>query len=169
MKWIAFVTAASLLGFGAVGHAQTSSSGSPTATQEQHSSASASQQTLVSHDSIVGANVRDQQGQDLGRIDQLFVDAQSGRIAYAVVARGGVFGMGQDQVQVPWDKVSVRQDGGNVVLVMDQTALRDAPRFDGGSAPAASPETAPRENMDRSGTPGSQPQQDQQPATQPQR
>jgi sporulation protein YlmC with PRC-barrel domain len=168
MKWIAFVTAASLLGFAATGHAQTSTS-SDTTPAPQTTSTSAQPETLVGHDSIVGASVRDAQGQDLGRIEQLFVDAKDGRIAYAVIARGGVFGMGQDQVQVPWSKVSVRQEGGNVVLVMDQTALRDAPRFEGGSAPAASPETAPRERMDRSGTQDSPQQDPQQPATQPQR
>jgi sporulation protein YlmC with PRC-barrel domain len=182
MKWIAFVTGASLLGVAAVGHAGTgatssSSESMPPSQQQSQDSQQPSQQpwqqsqdaqqpsqpslqqqgqAFVSHESIVGAQVQNQQGQDLGRIEQLFVDAQDGRIAYAVVARGGLLGMGQDSVQVPWDKISVRRDGQDVVVVMDQEALRAAPRHEGGSTPAASPETTPRDSSDRYNTQGSQ-------------
>jgi sporulation protein YlmC with PRC-barrel domain len=98
---------------------------------------------------IVGTKIRNAQGKDVGKIDQLIVDPQSGRVTHAVVAMGGVLGVGGHKVVVPWSDVRLTaagEDGKKPTATMDESVLDQAPRYAGirGATPAASPSTTPR-------------------------
>ena len=41
--------------------------------------------------------------EDLGKIEDVVVDAGSGRIAYAVLSFGGFLGMGDKYFAIPWN------------------------------------------------------------------
>ena len=42
---------------------------------------------------LIGMKVKNRQDEDLGKISELVVDYQSGKIAYAVLSSGGILGM----------------------------------------------------------------------------
>jgi hypothetical protein len=57
---------------------------------------------LVPCSSLCGEAVVDGGDAPLGRLDHMVIDPASGRIAFAVVAAGGVFGIGETLREVPW-------------------------------------------------------------------
>lgn len=99
-------------------------------------------------DRIVGTKVKDAQGKDIGEIDALIVDAQEGKVTHAVIGKGGVLGVGETKVVVPWSEVKMSRDkdGDRVAVTMDASRLENAPRYERRAAtrdraPAASPGT----------------------------
>src|SRR2546421_508436 len=51
---------------------------------------------------LIGSKVVNQQNQDLGKIEDLVIDAGGGRIAYAVLSFGGFLGLGDKYFAIPW-------------------------------------------------------------------
>jgi sporulation protein YlmC with PRC-barrel domain len=78
---------------------------------------------------IIGANVKNTQGENLGKIDELIIDPHDARIKAAVVSVGGVLGIGAKSVSVPWDKVTMGSgtDRDTVVVAMGKEELEQAP------------------------------------------
>jgi sporulation protein YlmC with PRC-barrel domain len=52
--------------------------------------------------SLIGASVKNQKGENLGKIDELVIDPQQAQITTAIIAMGGVLGIGAKTVAVPW-------------------------------------------------------------------
>ena len=52
---------------------------------------------------VIGSKVVNQQGEDLGTIEDIVVDVDVGRIAYAVLSFGGFLGMGDKYFAIPWE------------------------------------------------------------------
>jgi len=78
---------------------------------------------------IIGASVKNTQGENLGKIDELVIDPHDARIKTAVVSVGGVLGIGAKSVAVPWDKVTMGSgaDRDTVVVAMGRDELEQAP------------------------------------------
>ena len=99
---------------------------------------------------LIGVRVKDTAGKDLGEIDQLLVNDKDGKITHAVIGVGGLAGIGESKVVVPWSDVKVRWEGDKAMATMDRTALDKAPKFERAAArdrdrtPAASPGTERR-------------------------
>ena len=105
------------------------------------------------HDSrdIIGTRIKNAEGKDIGEIDRLLIDPQSGKVSHVVVGLGGLLGVGEKKVVVPWAdlKMGAGQEGKKPVITMDQAKLESAPRYDRSAArtersPSASPSTSPR-------------------------
>ena len=69
-------------------------------------------------------------GEELGRLEHIVVDAPSGRAAYAVVARGGVFGLGERLHAIPWSALRIDAARQSILLDVAAETLDDAPGFD---------------------------------------
>ena len=84
----------------------------------------------LSATTIVGDRVFDPEGQDVGRIHELMLDLNNGRIAYAVLSFGGFLGIGDRLFALPWDLLTL--DAPNHAFVLDVTReqLESAPGFD---------------------------------------
>lgn len=78
---------------------------------------------------IIGASVKNTQGESLGKIDELVIDPHDARIKTAVLSVGGVLGIGAKSVAVPWDKVTMGSgaDRDTVVVAMGRDELEQAP------------------------------------------
>ncbi len=78
---------------------------------------------------IVGLEVRNNQDEKLGKVQDLVIDVTSSRVVGLVVSTGGVLGVGGSQATVPM--ASFRYDAGRKVLLTDLNAatLKDAPAF----------------------------------------
>jgi len=57
---------------------------------------------LMGANTLIGNDVANMNSDDLGSIKEIMLDMQTGRIAYAVLTFGGVFGMGEKLFAVPW-------------------------------------------------------------------
>src|SRR5688572_25067324 len=104
------------------------------------------------HDSgdIIGTRIKNAEGKDIGEIDRLMIDPQSGKISHVVVGLGGLLGVGEKKVVVPWSdlKLTAAADGKKAMITMDQAKLESAPRYErtarADRSPSASPATSPR-------------------------
>ena len=78
---------------------------------------------------IIGASVKNAQGESLGKIDELVIDPADAKIKAAVVSVGGVLGIGAKSVAIPWDKVTMGSgtDRDTVVVAMGKEELEQAP------------------------------------------
>ena len=107
---------------------------------------------------IIGTRVKNVAGKDLGEIDQLLID-RNGKVSHVVIGLGGVAGVGEKKVVVPWSdlKFAPVAEGKKNAITMDEMKLEGAPRYDrtarSDMAPAASPRTRPSsvKDSDRDG------------------
>lgn len=79
---------------------------------------------------VTGDTVRNMKGQDLGRIEEVMIDLDSGRIAYAVLSSGGFFGMADRFYAIPWNALTVDLEQREFILDMEKEQLERAPGFD---------------------------------------
>ena len=89
--------------------------------------------THVRSSYVIGATVKNMQGDKLGDIKELVFDVPTGKITYAALDFGGFLGIGDKLFAVPWNQLQERQDkDGNVHFVMNATKerLQNAPGFD---------------------------------------
>ncbi len=77
---------------------------------------------------IVGTQVRNPQGEELGRIDDLVFDTE-GRISFAIVGYGGFLGIGQNLVAVPVNSLSYVEEPRHFVLNTSKEKIQSAPLF----------------------------------------
>ena len=77
---------------------------------------------------IIGAEVRNPESQELGKINDLVFDAQ-GRISFAVVGYGGFLGIGQNLVAVPVNSLSYVDEPKHFVLNTTKEEIQSAPLF----------------------------------------
>jgi hypothetical protein len=105
---------------------------------------------------IIGTRIKNTAGKDLGEIDQLLID-RNGKVSHVVVGLGGVAGVGEKKVVVPWSELKFAPvaAGKKNAITMDEARLESAPRYDRTDvAPAASPRTPPNspvKDSDRDG------------------
>jgi len=87
---------------------------------------SASQPQISSKD-VNGTTVYSPGGDKLGHIDELMIDKQSGKVAYAVMGFGGFLGMGEDHHPIPWSKLSYDTQLDGYVTDITKDQLEGAP------------------------------------------
>ena len=78
---------------------------------------------------LIGTNVHDASGQGVGEIKDVIFDTNNGRIHYAVLASGGVLGVGGKLFALPLSKLH-RDAKGKLVVDVTRERLAASPRFD---------------------------------------
>lgn len=86
--------------------------------------------TVLSATSVIGDSVVNPQGEELGKIEEVMLDVDGERIAYAVVSFGGFLGMGDKLFAVPWGALRVDAEKECLVLNTSKERLEEAPGFD---------------------------------------
>jgi sporulation protein YlmC with PRC-barrel domain len=85
---------------------------------------------ILRADRIIGQTVRDRGDQRLGRIDDLALDVQERKIAYVVMTRGGMWGIGGERVALPFDQIQPDHDAR--VVRLDEQRMQQARRIETG-------------------------------------
>lgn len=87
----------------------------------------AQQHARLSSSALIGTMVKNTQGEELGKIQELMIDPQNGRIAAAVLAFGGVLGMNEKRIEIPWDMLQVGLGQKDLIVEMDKAQLQSTP------------------------------------------
>jgi sporulation protein YlmC with PRC-barrel domain len=85
---------------------------------------------VLAADTLTGDKVVNFQNEDLGKIEHLMIDLETGRIAYAVLSFGGFLGMGDKLFAIPWSALALDTVEKRFVLNVDKELLKRAPGFD---------------------------------------
>lgn len=85
---------------------------------------------IMAADTLEGDDVVNAQGEDLGKIKDIMIDVQSGRVAYAVLSSGGFLGIGDKYHAIPWGALTLDADRKCFILDVDKERLQAAPGFD---------------------------------------
>ena len=81
---------------------------------------------------LIGMPVRNREGKDLGKIEDLVVELNSGDIRYAALSFGGFAGFGDKLFAVPWQAMTFKfgEDDRYFVFDTTQEQLERSPGFD---------------------------------------
>jgi sporulation protein YlmC with PRC-barrel domain len=79
---------------------------------------------------FIGSPVENQQGESLGKIGDLVIDPNAGRITYAALSYGSVLGLGGKLFAVSWEALQLQPDGKTFVLNVSKETLENSPGFD---------------------------------------
>ena len=96
---------------------------------------------VVSTSTIIGDSVVNRAGENLGKIEEIMLDLEKGRVAYAVLSFGGFLGMGEKLFAVPFEALKLDGSREHFMLDVDKDKLRNAPGFDKNNPPKAADRT----------------------------
>ncbi len=84
---------------------------------------------------IIGSKVINVKGEALGKIEDLVVDIDTGRIVYAVLESGGFLSIGDKLFPVPWETLAALPSEGIFFLNQSKEQMEKAPAFDKNNLP----------------------------------
>ncbi len=85
---------------------------------------------ILSADTLTGDTVVNRRNEELGKIEHLMIDIESGRVVYAVLSFGGFLGMGDKLFAIPWKALTIDLAQKRFVLDVERGRLEQAPGFD---------------------------------------
>ena len=92
--------------------------------------------TTLSASTLIGDPVVNRKGEDLGKIEDIMIDPENGRVGYAVLSFGGFMGMGDKLFAVPMQAMKLAREDKRFVLDVDKERLKNAPGFDKNAWPS---------------------------------
>ena len=83
---------------------------------------------MQSPDELKGMQVVSQAGEELGEIESVTTDPQSGQIKFVTISKGGVLGMGGQDIAVPLEAFRIDQASHRATLTVNESKLDSAPQ-----------------------------------------
>lgn len=102
------------------------------ATQSRAHGADAEAGRVTRLGQILGRTTLTAEGQTLGNVTDLVIDAATGKVRYAALDAGGQFGLGKKMFAVPWKNLRFGSQNDVPIFLLDVEfeTLRNAPGFD---------------------------------------
>ena len=85
---------------------------------------------VLSSSKICSDHVKNAAGENLGKIEDLMIDLNTGRIAFAVLSFGGFLTMGSKFFAIPWEALKLDSVKKEFVLNVEKSRLENATGFD---------------------------------------
>jgi sporulation protein YlmC with PRC-barrel domain len=92
-------------------------------------------QTIERASRVIGASVKDEANEKLGKVENLMVDVEGGRIVQVILASGGFLGLGDDLRALPPSAFRYLPADNTLVIHMTKDAITRGPRFKTGEWP----------------------------------
>lgn len=84
---------------------------------------------LVITSSLQGVDVYNLKAEELGVIEDVALDSDTGAISYLVLSHGGLMGIAESHTPVPWELFHVTKDREELVLDISSEKLDKAPSY----------------------------------------
>lgn len=96
--------------------------------------------TNIRASKLIGLNIQNEQGENVGAVNDIVLDAETGKVGYIAVTYGGFLGVGNKMFAVPFEAFACQQDANDpdeAILVLNVTKqqLEGATGFDEGNWP----------------------------------
>ncbi|MEO6625392.1 MAG: PRC-barrel domain-containing protein [Burkholderiaceae bacterium] len=85
---------------------------------------------LMGANTLIGNDVFNLQGQQIGDIKEIMLDMRNGQVGYAVMSFGGFMTLGEKLFAVPWGSLKLDAEHKRFTLDVDLERLEIAPGFD---------------------------------------
>jgi sporulation protein YlmC with PRC-barrel domain len=85
---------------------------------------------LISADKVEGTAVYNPAGEKIGKTENVMIDKQSGKVAYAVMSFGGFLGIGDKHYPLPWSMLKYDTRLSGYVVNLDKKVLEGAPSYE---------------------------------------
>ena len=87
---------------------------------------------LMTASEIKGTHVKNLQNQDLGEIEEVLIEPDTGHVRFVILEVGGFLGLGATKVAVPWTAFQLTKAGNKPswVLDADKEKLKNVPKID---------------------------------------
>jgi hypothetical protein len=90
---------------------------------------------LISGNTLSTADVRSPAGESVGKVVDFMLDTEHAAVRYAVLAVGGVLGVGAKMLAIPPQALAFDSGRRCLNLAVETTALEEAPGFDRANPP----------------------------------
>lgn len=117
-KIVSAIAVAGMMSLGAAPALAQGSSESDSQKQQQQQSSG-----LISAETLKGSKVMDSRNREIGELNNVFIDPQTGKISRVDIAfSGDVVGDGKTY-SVAWDQLSVKKQGDKIMATLDQSVV----------------------------------------------
>ncbi|RJQ48424.1 MAG: PRC-barrel domain containing protein [Desulfobacteraceae bacterium] len=77
---------------------------------------------------ILDKSIVNAQGEELGQVEDLIVSS-NGEISHLIISKGGVLGVGEDLIPIPWSTAQASFQDDKLVVNLEKEKLDQAPSF----------------------------------------
>jgi sporulation protein YlmC with PRC-barrel domain len=86
---------------------------------------------VLTASTLKGNKVTNAKGEDLGKVEEIMLDLEKGRVAYVVLSFGRTNWMPNNKLfAVPWEVLSISYHDKKFILNVSKETLKSAPGFD---------------------------------------
>jgi sporulation protein YlmC with PRC-barrel domain len=100
---------------------------------------------LMGAHTLVGNDVYNAKGEDVGDIKEIMLDMRTGKVSYAVLSFEPFLSMGAKLFAVPWNALTLDTEHKRFTLNVDKDRLKGAPGFDKSNWPNMADQTWQKE------------------------
>lgn len=86
--------------------------------------------TILSANTLTDVRVRNHANEELGLLEELMIDLDTGAVRYAILGMGGFLGLGERMIALPWGALHYSSADEMFVVDFERTKLESAPSFD---------------------------------------
>lgn len=81
---------------------------------------------MMTAEKLKGMEVVSQKGEELGEIEKVMIDQQSGEVKFVIISKGGILGIGGEEIAAPLGAFEISDEQAR--LTVDQSKLENVPQ-----------------------------------------
>lgn len=85
---------------------------------------------ILPANTLMDVKVHNNANEDLGLVEELMIDLETGAVRYAIIGLGGFLGLGEKMIAVPWSALTWSPNEEMFIADFDRAKLESAPSFD---------------------------------------